>query len=295
MSVAIIFILLRIGSELLSARLFGELDNVPVVLLVIQWSLWYSGTIIATLACFRHIGQVPLRKAYYLLLGTPLTVLPIVIGILRGTGTPFAYLSYHEPGLLLSVATLMYASPTNHYMFYEFLIIAIVVPIVTYLFTRRILRSVATALGMYLALIFAQGFIYLCSDPGQCVFGVGSGIPIYVFLCLYLTATVAGWLCVLLWPELRRYMQAGDTVFTQQNFAIALLLSIPYAMAALRITGYFFDLLFLLLAYFIFFYALLFLWKNWRGKRLLGLNLFLGIYSLLIMATLVCLLTVNSL
>jgi len=196
------FITLRIIAELFVGGFFAAPNHPPLIAIVIQWYLWYAGTFILVLACVRHLGGVPLRKTLYLLLLTPVLLVPMAIGFFMHTYVQFAYLDPHDPMLWPSIASLMYLNARNHYMFYEFIVISVAVPVFAYHYNKSVARSIVTGIGAYLAVIFLQGFIYICSDAGQCVFYMASAMNIYIFMCLYVAVTAALWLCLLLWPEL---------------------------------------------------------------------------------------------
>jgi len=281
---AAFFICLRVLLEAISSGLFMKSDKILIAFVCIQYLLWFGSTYLMVLACFRYVARVPLRLAVYLLLSTVILLIPILSAALVGAHTQFVFLSYNDPGVLQSIATLMYTSPVNHNLFYEIVLVVIGVPIIAYFFCRDILRSLATLVCIYGALAFIQAFLYVCSVQ-QCVFVVGSDIPISIFLCFYSIVLTGGWIGVLFFPELREHLSADDTIFTQTNLMHAFVLIIPYGIVAMLMSGNAIDLAFLFLSYFISFYAGLFIYKHWREKSLLGLNAFLAIYEGLILAT----------
>ena len=259
-------------------------DKILVAMVSIEYLLWYVSTFLILLACFRYIARAPLKSVVYVLLSTVILVEPVFAASLAGAQAQFAFLSYNDPDLFKSIASLMYFSTTNHHMFYELLLMAIGVPIIAYFFCRNIARSVMTWVCAYLSMIFLNFFVYICSVP-ICVFAVDSDIPISIFLCFYAIVFTGGCTYLFLFPEFRRYMYVDNTIFTQANAFWAILFFIPYGIVGFLMSGYFFDLLFLFLSYFIFFYIALFLYKHWKERELIGLNTFLAIYELLILAT----------
>ena len=283
---AAFFMCLRVLLETMSTGLFMRSDKVLVAMVSIEYLLWYISTYLILLACFRYIARVPLSRAVYVLLSTVILLEPVFAASLAGAKAQFSFLSYNDPDLFKSIVSLMYFNAANHHMFYELLLMAIDVPLIAYFFCRSVVRSILTWVCAYLSIIFLNFFVYFCS-VAICAFVVDSDIPISIFLCFYAIVFAGACICLFLFPELRRYWYADNTIFTQASAFWALLFFIPYGIVGMLMSGYFFDLLFLFASYVIFFYVSLFLYKHWKEKSLLGLNTFLAIYGGLILTTFV--------
>lgn len=236
------------------------------------------------LVFFRYVARAPLQTVVYILLSAGALLVPILSASLAGIQTQFMYLSYHDPDLFKSVASLMYLSPTNHHMFYELLLLVVGVPVIAYLFCRDITRAAMTLICVYGALIFIQAFVFVCSLP-VCVYVTDSDVPIAIFLCFYSIVVICAWTAAFLFPEIREYAAADKTVFTQSNIFWALAFFIPYGAVAMLMSGYLIDLFLMSASYFVCFYTTMFLFKHWRQPQLLGLNTFFALYDLLMLAT----------
>lgn len=283
-SFAFFFVCLRTLLEVTSAGLVDRGDLLLSLFVSIQYILWFISTFLMILVCFRYIAKTPVAHLPYLLLSSVVLLIPIFSVLLLGEHAQFVFLSYKDPGLFKSILSLMYFSPTNHHMFYEALLLVVGVPSVAYFFCRDVVRSVMTMFCVYGFLIFIQAFLYVCSVE-MCVFVAKSDIPISIFLCFYTIVLAAGWLAVLLLPELRRYLSSEDTIFTQANVVWALLCFVPYAAVSMLMSTYLIDLLFMFASYFIFFYTLLFLFAHAGDRELRGLNTYLGIFAALVFST----------
>jgi hypothetical protein len=270
--------------ETVRADLFSQSDNLLTAFVNLQYVFWFLSTYLMIFACFRYVAGADPRRALYLALSAPVLLIPIIAAALSGTQTEFLFLSYSDPDLWSSLASLMYFSSANHNLFYEIVLIAVVMPCIAFLFCRNILRSLATFVCFYLSLAFVQAFLYVCSAP-RCVFVVESDIPISIFVCYYCIVFVTGWLLIFLYPEFEEYRKSDSSIFTQGNFTLALLLAVPFGIVAFLMSGYLIDLLFLFGSYFSCFYVMLFMLRTWKDKRLIGLNTFLGIWSALMIIT----------
>jgi hypothetical protein len=279
---AFFFMFLRTVLETISTGLFFNTDKILVAMVCIQYLLWYLSTFLMILACFRYVGGFKLRQLPYLLLSSVILLIPVIAAGLAHEPSGFIYLSYRDPDVWKSIASLMYLNHANHYMFYELLALVVGVFAITYAYSRDAARSLWTTVSVYGALIFIQAFLPVCSVE-RCIFVADSDIPISIFLCFYSAVPVAGWLYALFYPELQEYLRSEESIFTQTTFANALLLFIPYGVVALLMSGYLVDLFFLASTYFLCFYACLFLYRHGKDPRLLVLNVFLGIWAALML------------
>ena len=220
---AAFFVALRIGLELWYGGLLRYGLNWSLLFIVLEWLLWYAGTFLMVLSCFRYVAGAGAKSASLALLGAPMLLIPVITAVIIGDPLRLDFLDYREPGVWAAIASLMYLSPYNHAMFYELALAAVTIPIMAYRFSKSAARALATFFVFYAALIFLQGFVYVCANGPRCVVQIG-GNPTMVWLG-YFAATSFIWLCVFLWPELRRY-RLGQAIDPGLKLFLALYVSV---------------------------------------------------------------------
>ena len=186
---AAFFVALRILLELKSTGAFLNGLDAQDLFEIIQWMLWYAGTLLMTLSCFRYVAGASIKNSLMVLLATPVLLIPVAAAALDGRPLVLDYLHYSDPSMVRAVFSLMFFS-SNHYLFYEFVVLMLGIPIVAYWYSRSVVRALVTFVGFYGALIVIQGFIHLPA-------GASKGEVL-----AYLAATSSAWLILFLWPEL---------------------------------------------------------------------------------------------
>jgi hypothetical protein len=283
-AIALFFVTARVLVEFLTTGLYATsfVFGVKDISVLPQWLLWYGSVFLMVLACFRHLARVRMPQALLLLPGAAILLIPVGIALALHAETKFSYLYYTDPGVWRAIATLMYTSPANHFMFYELLVLVVSAPIIAYGFSRSVVRAALTPIVIYAALIFAHAFMYACPASDMCLLPFRSYILPPLYGAFYFALMAAAWLCALLWPELREYARRRDAVFTRRNLAYASAGYIPFFGASVWAAPAPLDVFLVSFAYFALFYALRFLSAHRGEGKLLAFSVFLCAYAIVL-------------
>src|SRR3990167_3773842 len=81
---AAFFIALRIGLELWYGGLLRYGLNWSLLFIVLEWLLWYAGTFLMVLSCFRYVAGASAKSATLALLGAPMLLIPVITAVIIG-------------------------------------------------------------------------------------------------------------------------------------------------------------------------------------------------------------------
>lgn len=265
-----LILLLRCFLELFFSRFYYDgfitKEFQTFLLIFSQWILWYFSVFLIVFSVCRYFLKIDKNKVLYFVFGGFILVIPVVASIVQNEVLNMNYLSLKDLGAFWrSFFSLMYLDGVNNFMFYEFLVLFFFMPIVNYVASRNIIKSIISPFIIYFFIIFILATRYVCSSP-ECLITIQSNLKdaIGVF---YVIPFFSLLMIVFLWPEFKMYLNNKKNILNSSIFLVSiigyffLLLFLIFVKSIL-----FYDLIFLTLFYFIFYYLTAFIITHYKDK-----------------------------
>jgi len=253
------------------------------ILRVMQYFFWYLTIFLLIFSCFRYIVKINKNKILYFSIFSLVLFIPVVYCIITNNPIRLSYLSFGNfLESVKNILTLFIFDEHNFPFTIEMIFLLVGVPVVSYLFSKNIIKSIVNTLAIYFLSGFLCGFVYICPNTynNLCLIGVNSNLGEGFFMFYWIFVSFLFFI-VFMFKEIKEYLKDNDIINLKEGFFFLFLDII--LLFFYRNSLYFFDFLFISLDLFIIYALFIFFKKHRKNVMFFPIISFFCIYCFFIL------------
>ncbi len=266
---------------------FFTLKNIfnRVGFLLLHWLFWYFSAFLIVFIIFKYFLKAEMDKIVYLSISSLIILLPMAYAVILNNKIDLSYLDFSNVNnSIKNILTLFYFDSKNYVFFPEMVFILLGGFVFSFLYSKKIIKSIINTLISYLSIGLFIGFVYICS-ASFCLINTYSNIldSYFVFYWICFSFVL---LFVLLFKEIILFFK-NNKFLNKTNLIIYFLSTFFVLMSVIFKSIYLIDWFLVCFSYSILYFIFIFIIKYIKNSQYFRLITFFIVYGIFIFLSLV--------
>lgn len=260
----------------------GDFLNI-YILRIMQYFFWYLSIFLLIFSCFKYIVKIDNKKILYFSIFSFILLIPVIYCFATNNPVKLSYLNFGNFfESVKNILTLFIFDKHNFPFTIEMIVLLTGVPIISYIFSKSITKSIVNTLSIYFLSGFLCGFVYICPDSysNLCLIGVKSNLRETFFMFYWILLSFIFFI-IFMFREIKGYLK-DNTLFSIKKWLLFLFLDFVI-LFFYRKSLYFFDFVLISLDLFIVFVISIFIKKHHKNADFFPILSFFYIYLFFIL------------